>query len=33
MGNYGTNLEGFGGFEGDVNADNGATLVSTNSEG
>jgi hypothetical protein len=33
MGKYGTNLEGFGGFEGDVNADNGATLVSTDSEG
>jgi hypothetical protein len=33
MGKYGTNLEGFGGFEGDVNADNGATLVATNSDG
>jgi hypothetical protein len=33
VGKYGTNLEGFGAFEGGVNADNGATLVSTNSEG
>jgi len=33
VGKYGTNLEGFGGFEGGVNADNGATLVSTNSDG
>ena len=33
MGKYGTNLEGFGAFEGGVNADNGATLVSTNSDG
>ena len=33
MGKYGTNLEGFGAFEGGVNADNGATLVSTNSIG
>ena len=33
MGKYGTNLEGFGAYEGDVNADNGATLVSTNSDG
>ena len=33
MGKYGTNLEGFGGFEGGVNADNGAALVSTNSDG
>jgi hypothetical protein len=33
MGKYGTNLEGFGAFEGDVNADNGATLVATNSDG
>ena len=33
MGRYGTNLEGFGAFEGGVNADNGATLVSTNSDG
>ena len=33
MGKYGTNLEGFGAFEGGVNADNGSTLVSTNSDG
>ena len=33
MGKYGTNLEGFGAFEGGVNADNGATLVSTDSDG
>jgi hypothetical protein len=33
MGNYGTNLEGFGGFEGGVNADKGAPLVSTSSDG
>ena len=33
MGKYGTNLEGFGAFEGGVNADNGATLVSTTSDG
>jgi hypothetical protein len=33
MGKYGTNLEGFGGFEGDVNADKGAPLVSTSSDG
>lgn len=33
MGKYGTNLEGFGAFEGGVNADNGATLISTNSDG
>ena len=33
MGKYGTNLEGFGAFEGGVNADNGATLVATNSDG
>jgi hypothetical protein len=33
VGKYGTNLEGFGAFEGDVNADNGATLVSTSSDG
>ena len=33
MGKYGTNREGFGAFEGGVNADNGATLVSTNSDG
>jgi hypothetical protein len=33
MGKYGTNLEGFAAYEGGVNADNGATLVSTNSDG
>jgi hypothetical protein len=33
VGKYGTNLEGFGGFEGGVNADKGAPLVSTSSEG
>lgn len=33
MGDYGTNLEGFGGFEGGVNADKGAPLVSTSSDG
>ena len=33
MGKYGTNLEGFGAFEGGVNADNGAALISTNSAG
>jgi hypothetical protein len=33
MGNYGTNVEGFGGFEGGVNADKGAPLVSTSSDG
>jgi hypothetical protein len=33
MGKYGTNLEGFGGFEGGVNGDSGATLVATNSDG
>jgi hypothetical protein len=33
MGKYGTNLEGFGAFEGDVNADKGAPLVSTSSDG
>jgi hypothetical protein len=33
MGKYGTNLEGFGAYEGDVSADNGATLVSTDSDG
>jgi hypothetical protein len=33
MGKYGTNLEGFGAFEGGVNADNGAALVSTTSDG
>ena len=33
MGKYGTNLEGFGGFEGGVNNDKGATLVATNTDG
>ena len=33
MGRYGTNLEGFGAFEGGVNADKGAPLVATNSDG
>jgi hypothetical protein len=33
MGKYGTNLEGFGGFEGGVNADKGASLISTSSDG
>lgn len=33
MGKYGTNLEGFGAFEGGVNADNGAPLISTQSVG
>lgn len=33
MGKYGTNLTGFGAYEGDVSADNGATLVSTDSDG
>jgi hypothetical protein len=33
MGKYGTNLEGFGGFEGGVNADKGAPLVGTSSDG
>ena len=33
MGKYGTNLEGFGAFEGGVNADKGAPLISTNSAG
>lgn len=33
MGNYGTDLEGFGAFEGGVNSDKGAPLVSTNSDG
>ena len=33
MGKYGTNLEGFGGFEGGVNADKGAPLISTSSDG
>jgi len=33
MGKYGTNLTGFGAFEGGVNSDKGAPLVSTNSAG
>jgi hypothetical protein len=33
MGNYGTDLEGFGAFEGGVNSDKGAPLLSTNSAG
>ena len=33
MGKYGTNLEGFGAFEGGVNSDKGAPLISTNSAG
>lgn len=33
MGKYGTNLSGFGAFEGGVNADKGAPLVSTSSDG
>ena len=33
MGKYGTNLEGFGGFEGGVNSEDGAPLVSTSSDG
>jgi hypothetical protein len=33
MGKYGTNLEGFGAFEGGVNSDKGAPLVSTSSDG
>jgi hypothetical protein len=33
VGKYGTNLEGFGAFEGGVNADKGAPLVSTSSDG
>lgn len=33
MGKYGTDLTGFGAFEGGVNADKGAPLVSTNSDG
>ncbi len=33
MGKYGTNLEGFGAYEGGVNADKGAPLVSTSSDG
>jgi hypothetical protein len=33
MGKYGTDYTGFGAYEGGVNADNGAALVSTNSDG
>jgi hypothetical protein len=33
MGKYGTNLEGFGAFEGGVNNDKGSPLVATNSDG
>jgi hypothetical protein len=33
MGKYGTNVTGLGAYEGGVNADNGATLVSTDSDG
>jgi hypothetical protein len=33
MGKYGTDLTGFGAFEGGVNADKGAPLVSTSSDG
>jgi hypothetical protein len=33
VGKYGTNREGFGAFEGGVNADKGAPLVSTSSDG
>ena len=33
MGKYGTNYDGFGAFEGGVNADKGAPLLSTNSDG
>lgn len=33
MGKYGTNIEGFGAYEGGVNADKGAPLVSTSSDG
>jgi hypothetical protein len=33
VGKYGTNLEGFGAFEGGVNSDKGAPLISTNSAG
>jgi hypothetical protein len=33
MGKYGTNVEGFGGFEGGVNNEQGAPLVSTSSDG
>ena len=33
MGKYGTNLEGFGAFDGGVNSDKGAPLIATNSDG
>jgi hypothetical protein len=33
VGKYGTDLEGFGAFEGGVNSDKGAPLISTNSAG
>ena len=33
MGKYGTNLEGFGAFEGGVNSDKGAPLINTSSDG
>jgi len=33
VGKYGTNLEGFAGFEGGVNNDKGANLVATNTDG
>jgi hypothetical protein len=33
VGKYGTNLEGFGAFEGGVNSDKGAPLISTSSDG
>lgn len=33
MGKYGTDLTGFGAYEGGVNADKGANLISTNSDG
>jgi hypothetical protein len=33
MGKYGTDLEGFGGFEGGVNNDKGSNLVATNTDG
>ena len=33
MGKYGTNLTGFGAFEGGVNSDKGASIISTSSDG
>ena len=33
MGKYGTNLTGFGAFEGGVNSDKGANIISTSSDG